>query len=206
MSSCRVWMVLGVALSGCTLFATQGEQSQSQNVSLVYGFKTVTEPELQAMVDGLRQGTLTVDSTEFGEVAVCAAVDSTTMDLELYYDDFQRIDNGRLSAGALQVKQHGPHSPALQCPIPSTPPALDIQTDRGLTLGGADTSGSAKIRIDGVDYAADSQLYYRFRLLTRDANSGFTTGSFAFVGRNVSDPTDLRVVVVRDGVFGSIAQ
>ena len=192
---------LGVMLSGCASVPPPDVQSPAPSVSLVYRFRTVSEVELLEMVEGLRQGTLTMDSTDDGDLNDCDAVSSTAMHLDLSYDDFDRIDHARLSSGGLLVKQHYAIPANIACAIPDSPAVLSIQTGRGLAQSGVDTLGNANLRIDGVDYAGDSRLYYRFRVLTRDGNSGLTTGSFEFIGRNASDPNDLRVVVVRNGMF-----
>jgi hypothetical protein len=189
-----------LALSGCSLFRSPAVQTELQNISLVYRFRTVT-PQGLSIIDGkLKQGTLTIDSTGVGDFPPCEATDTSGIDLDLFRDSSGTLQSARLQADSLVVSQFEPTPPNPPCPTPGAPPTLTINTGMGLSIGMPDATGQAIIRINGIEYSSGT-LYSKFIIQNRDATTGFTTGSFEFLGRNVADPNDLRIVVVRDGVF-----
>jgi hypothetical protein len=196
------FICLGVG--GCaSVSAPMTAQDRAQNVSMVYRFKTVTEEELSQMVERLREGSLDMDSSDVSEIAACNATDSTALEMDVLYDDNQQVDYVRVASRALVVSQYEPSPPNIECQHPAGLPTINIQTSLALGAPATDTAGNATFRIGDVDYFADQRLYFKFSLLSHDISTGFSTGKFEFVARNRNDPHDMRVVIVRNGVFAT---
>ena len=189
-----VAVLLLTALTGC------------QSVSLVYRLQQVTANELDNVDAALRSGALAIDDIRIGGQSGCEAKGSSGVRLQLQRDSAGNLRNASLSASVLDVSSTGPNS---RCTVPQTVPSLRIDSGTGIVIGTPDTAGTASIFIDGVQYtntpSGAAGLYYKFVIQSRDPNSGVTSGTFEFLGRNRDDLTDLRVIFVRVGTFSASA-